>query len=384
MHPVFQALDALPNLHPAVVHFPIVLLPVALAFEAAALVTKQRWPERAATTLFALCIISTAVAYWAGRQAADSLSDVPPRAQIHIARHSDWGLYTLLAVGALVLVRLTVAARDRGDGPPRLLNARWALVVAGVAATALLTGTAILGGALVYEHGIGVQTPVADLAVPSTPESPGDTTTEPEDDPPVVADWGPPESRLVAADDGTLLWSPVAADTAALGSILRAAPGSSLDAVTPLDDTGTVDEQNTEGLPLDIEGRAMLLLPGTFGDVQIDLEVDAASFDGTIGLVHHATALDSAGFFTISATGSARLEARDGDSRKVLDEQAATKPDRPFELSVSSAGRHLKGFVDGTMVAHGHIAPGAPGGCGLWLDGAGTVRIVSLRVTPLS
>lgn len=65
------------------------------------------------------------------------------------------------------------------------------------------------------------------------------------------------------------------------------------------------------------------------------------------------------------------------------DEQTVELPDGSFAISVSSAGRHLKGMLDGRMVVHGHAGAPAAGGCGIVLDGEGVVWIHGVTVTPL-
>ena len=52
-------------------------------------------------------------------------------------------------------------------------------------------------------------------------------------------------------------------------------------------------------------------------------------------------------------------------------------------LAVSAMGRHLKGLVAGKTVVHGHIRTGSPGRCGLFLEGRGVVRVISMSIMPL-
>jgi uncharacterized membrane protein len=377
LNELVQSVTALPNLHPALVHFPIALLPVAVLFDLLGVVWRQRWLVRGADLLWALAAVATGAAFWAGKQAADSLVGVAPRAQSHIASHSDWALYALWAVGVVAAVRLAIAIRDRNGEQVGMRGGRWVLIASGVAAFGLLLWTADLGGALVYQHGVAVRTvvePAEDASPPAGGESssgaePGEASVEPE----------PAVSRLVESADGTVVWSPLATDVEAIGSILIAAPGSSAEAVR-----AAAPPEGGEGLGLVVDGRSMLLLPGTFGDVQIDAVVDLSAFAGTFGLVHHARSADTAGLFSVSTSGSASLIMLEDGSRKTLDEQTAGWPDGQVELAVSSSGRHLKGLVDGKTVTHGHVAPGEAGGCGLLLDGSGSVGIITLRLTPLT
>ena len=364
---------SLPNLHPAMVHFPIALLPVALLFDLSSLVSKKRWLARAASLLWLLAALGTMASTWAGERAVESLVGLEPRDHLQIGHHSDWAHWTLWTVLGLVALRLVVAFRDRSDGLG-LVALRWVLVGVGLVATGLVMRTADLGGALVYRLGIAVAT-----------EDSSDTETgsmapsaeEPDTPRPGVDD--PPENRLVEDEGGVLTWTPLSTDGEALGTVLLPAPGATLDAVRVASVGGT-----GVGLGLEVDGETMLLLPGEHGDVQVDAELDLSAFEGRVGLVHHARSTRTAGLFTLTTSGAARLVALEGDSTELLDEQTTQLPESPLEIGVSSAGRHLKGLVEGKMVTHGHIAPGEDGACGLLLDGTGTVVIVSLRVTPLS
>ena len=59
------SMTALPNLHPALVHFPIALLPMALLFEILGLTfRRQDWLERAAVSLYAAAALGALVALW--------------------------------------------------------------------------------------------------------------------------------------------------------------------------------------------------------------------------------------------------------------------------------------------------------------------------------
>lgn len=357
---------ALPNLHPAVVHFPLAFFPLALAFEAAGLLLRrQRWLVHAATTLYPVAALSAWLTVWAGEQAADGLVAVPAAVQPRIGEHSDWAHYALYALATIALLRLVVHLR------PKLTNHRGArvfVVVLGLATLGVLAWAADLGGALVYQHGLAVQRPVAELEV--EPVS-GAATGSSEETATAAKD------RLVRRDDGALVWRPNPGDRDALGEVLTAAVGSSLDTVRWVEDGGD------KGLTVDVAGSTTLLFPGTFSDVQVEITVELLGFEGTVGLVHHLAQNGDAGFFTISTEDTVSLSDVRGGERSVLGQEAAALPIGSFTAAVSSAGRHLKGLLNAETVAHGHVVPGPAGACGLQLEGRGTLRILQASVIPL-
>lgn len=358
--------SALPNMHPAVVHFPIALFPLALAFDIAGLLLRgQRWLSPAATAIHGVAAAGAWVAVWAGEKAADGLVGVPATLQPRIGEHSDWAHYALYAMLAIAGLRLVVQLR------PQLTDhrgARLVLVLLGLATLGILTKASDLGGALVYEHGLAVKRPVVEPAVVTSP-SPAETAAEEE--------TASAQDRLLEAEDGTLIWRPAAGDRNALGEVLKPFSRSGGDAVR------WVEGNSREGLTLEVSGPAVLLLPGTFSDVQVDLTLELLGFEGTVGLVHHLARSGDGGFLAVSSGGPANLSDLRSGQRKVLDEKTVALPAETFTLSVSSAGRHLKGFLDGKMVLHGHIAPGPAGACGLQFEGQGKLRIHEAKVIPL-
>lgn len=357
---------ALPNLHPAVVHFPIACLPLALAFDGVGLVLRrQRWLAPAATTLYIVGTLSAWLAIWAGERAADGLVGIPAVVQPRIGEHSDWAHYALYAMIAVAAARLAVQLR------PRLSDhrgARLGALVLGFAALGLLGKTADLGGSLVYEHALAVkQAEPVTLEIPVAGASDGAPSPSGET----------ARDRLVTAEDGSLIWRPTPEDSEALGAVLTAAPGSDLSSVRAREPDGS------DGLRLTVGRPATFLLPGTFGDVQVEAEIELLDFEGSVGLVHRYRGAGDRGAFATSTQQEAILDdVRQGD-RTLLDEQAFELPSGRFVLTVSASGRHLKGLVGGKTVTHGHIAPGPEGSCGLLLEGTGTLRLLRMTVQPL-
>ncbi len=359
MNELLARVSALPNLHPAIVHFPIALLPLAMAADVVSVARPRRqfW-ERLATLLYLLGAFGAALAVRTGEQAADSMVDLPPQVQTHIAEHSDWAHYTLWLFGALAVVRLSLFLRDLGRPTVSWRAARLGLTLLAVGGTALLMKTADLGGALVYRHGV--------VAATSGESAFG------------VASPAPDERHLVGGGEGTFLWVPGPNDRDALGSFLRPPPGASLEAVS----WSEAESPTAQGLGLEVTGRSWLLLPGSYGSVHLEAELALEDFEGVVGLAHHFGSAGDGGRFTVRVPSGEMLLV--GESETILDDGAAELPVDPVRLAVSATGRHLKGLLNGETIVHGHETTGPPGGCGLYLDGRGELRLLSLRVTPLA
>ncbi len=374
---------ALPNLHPAVVHLPIVLIPLALIFDAVGTALfGQKWIRPAATSIWTLAAFSAWFAVWAGEQAADGLTNVLPQVQPRIGEHSDWAHYTLYAVALLALARLLLHFH------PRLKEVRSAylgFVLVGAAALFPLVQAADLGGELVYKHGLGVglspePSHSADADAETVAETQGsDQNSEHADHEATESvngsPAGVPQPVVVADEDGTLTWMPKAGEGSMLSTLFTSLPGQDLSAVRE------VEGDEEEGLLLEVSGKATLLFAGPFSDVQVEAVLDVLDFQGEISLVHHADGVGG-GFLTLSSDNVGKLvDVRDGKVNQLARETIAI-PEGTFEVAVSSAGRHLKGLLNGATVLHGHIAPGPGQGAGFSFDGQGSVRV--LRVSAIS
>lgn len=356
----FAEWTSLPNLHPAVIHFPIVLLATALVIDAIALaLRRQTWLDRMGTMLWALGAAAAGAAYLTGSSAADGLGLVLPEVESAIARHSDLAWWTVLCASALGVLRLLVGWVARTDESIQRLGTRMALLAVGVGVVGLVFVTADRGGTLVYKHGVAVA--ALAKAAPSSLERPA---------PPHLT----PQDRLTRLEDGGLVWSPLPGDAVALGEVVEfvAEPGGAIAVEDPAEAPG-------EGLPLRIDGRAILLLPGEFGDVQVKAVLDLSSFNGSAGVLHHYRDAVSYGSFEV-AERTCRLIHRKGAEPQLVEDGDEFDAQGVVTIAVSSVGSHIKGFVGDKTVAHSHLAAPPPGRTGLLLEGLGTVRVRELRV----
>lgn len=361
---LLSSFTALPNLHPAVVHFPIALAVVALLIDSISIVLRSHdWLRRAAVFQYGLAALSAIAAYLAGRQAAKSVGALPANAEAVLAEHADLALLVLVSLCAAAGLRLSGLLLDREKSLTKVMTFLGFVFM--VAANGLLVATADQGGSLVYEHGVAV-------AAESRAATPSPTLAL-EDVPP---DY---RQRLIRSGDGSIDWRPSSADGAVLASIFRPADGSTLENVTAL-----ATPESDQQLRAKITGRTVLIFPETFGDVVVTAVMDLSDFEGTFGLGHHIQSASEGVFFTMSSGGGAELIRRSADGDKQLGvasiEWSGLSNAR---LRTSVAGRHLKGQFGDLAVVHGHGSSGDDGAAGLLPDGVGVVGIRRINVEPV-
>ncbi len=134
------------ELHPALVHFPLVLLPLSAAIDLiAGPLGKREWHPLAFAVLVAgtLSAIGSVVS---GNDAAAS-NRADGSIAILIERHEDWATASLFLCLLIALGRLPFQLQGRD---PRI----WA--IAALLASVVLWIAAYFGGELVYDHGVGV------------------------------------------------------------------------------------------------------------------------------------------------------------------------------------------------------------------------------------
>ncbi|MEO7933772.1 MAG: DUF2231 domain-containing protein [Chthoniobacterales bacterium] len=164
---------SLPNpLHPAIVHFPIVLILIG-ALVAVAAVFLRRWNlSWIAAGLLTFGALGSFAATWSGDEAGETVGKLSPQAEKILEEHEEWGEMTrnvalvaaFLAVGTVATTRFPKVARSLSVGAA--LTALWASYCVAV--------TGHYGGLLVYQNGVGI-TAVADNSIPAVrPEKHGD------------------------------------------------------------------------------------------------------------------------------------------------------------------------------------------------------------------
>ena len=143
-------------LHPAVVHFPIVLLllgaPLAVV---AVFVRSWNLPVLAAVVL-GLGAAGALMATWTGGQAAELAGELKGGGEQVLDEHEEWGKRARNAGIVAALLAVTSAALFRKPVAARAVGATAAL--AAVAAAFSVAQAGHYGGQVVYKHGVGVNT----------------------------------------------------------------------------------------------------------------------------------------------------------------------------------------------------------------------------------
>ena len=145
--------DWAPNPHPFLVHFPIALLTAAAAVDLLSLLRPAHGATRdTATWLFCAGAFTAMAAYFSGLSAAGAVR-VTPEADLAVTTHFVWADRTTWFFVFFASLRLAMSYIWR-------TTARWALAAScalSLAGLVLLAATAMHGGRLVFQYGLGVE-----------------------------------------------------------------------------------------------------------------------------------------------------------------------------------------------------------------------------------
>ena len=169
---LLPGVEAMANVHPLLVHFPIGLYFGFLVAEIFALIGRSESLRHAATWMLYIGTLGAGGAVTAGYQAA---ATVEHSEEVHaiLERHETYGL-VVLVLGVLLSCMRWIT-QSRSSGLVRSLEFVLALVL-----VSLMTLGADLGGLMVYGHAVAVRCPDARVAEPPplTEEQPPTPATE--------------------------------------------------------------------------------------------------------------------------------------------------------------------------------------------------------------
>jgi uncharacterized membrane protein len=143
-------------LHPAVVHFPIVLILLGTLVSFVAVFWRKGYVPAFAAALLTLGAVGAWVAVETGESDGGLVEDTSPPMEQLIEAHENWAERTLTVATIAAVIALGAAALFRFPRLARGVGVAAALA-AGVASWTVYE-TGHRGGALVYRHGAGVNT----------------------------------------------------------------------------------------------------------------------------------------------------------------------------------------------------------------------------------
>jgi len=166
---MFQVPDPL---HPAVVHFPIVLIFLGTLISVLAIFTRRGALPQFTAVILILAAASAQLAVSTGGDEADDVIQRMPDARPLVRDHAEWGERTRTVAVVAAIVAVVAVAFYRMRGFRRILTLVTTLVAA--AACYCAVEAAQHGGAMVYHHGVGVViTPAGATPAASPAATPG-------------------------------------------------------------------------------------------------------------------------------------------------------------------------------------------------------------------
>jgi uncharacterized membrane protein len=136
--------------HPIIVHFAIALLSIAIITDLIYLITKKENLKDISTYLFVLGTLSAIAAVLTGHQAEEAVVKTP-QVETLISSHENSGEITMWIFIVLTASRFFYLKFKLFEKP-----VKWFYYVIGIIAFSFLLRTGILGGEMVYIHGVGI------------------------------------------------------------------------------------------------------------------------------------------------------------------------------------------------------------------------------------
>jgi uncharacterized membrane protein len=148
-------MNFIPNpLHPAVVHFPIVLIVLGAVVSVIAVFWRKGYVPAFAAALLALGALGAWAATETGESDGGLVENTAAQVEPLLEAHENWAKRTLTAAAIAAVIAVGAAALFRFPRAARGVAVAAALA-AGVASWTVYE-TGHRGGALVYQHGAGV------------------------------------------------------------------------------------------------------------------------------------------------------------------------------------------------------------------------------------
>ena len=150
---MFEILTPPSPLHPAVVHFPIVLILLGAALGVAAAFIRRWHLPGIAAAILTLGAVGSVVATKTGEREGEMAGETPG-IEILLDQHENWAERTQIAAIIVALLATGAAVTSRWSRASRALSV--ATAAGALVAALCVAETGHYGGQLVFRHGTGV------------------------------------------------------------------------------------------------------------------------------------------------------------------------------------------------------------------------------------
>jgi uncharacterized membrane protein len=351
--------DWAPNIHPMIIHFPLVLLIVAVLFDALGLIIKKSkqtagisWLEKSALVLYLFGTITLVAAFLTGRSAEDGLN-IPSHIIPALSDHADWAEITLWFFIIYTAVRFTASFVFK----PKILIVL-PLVLIGFVGIYFLYQTGDKGAKLVFGYGLGT----------------GNLMTELVGDNDVHTSETITDTSFIIIPDGswTFITSPAAIE------ILR----NKFDWVkNSIADLNSLFDTNNNALMFHPSDEVMFIQKGEIGSIEMKVELNLDDFNGEIELIHHYTDNNNYDFLRI-VNGKIALARKSNGQIRIFEE--GSYPEKGWiEVKKISDRTHFRGYVNDKILVHGHGSEPKAGSSGILINRNGSFLLKKIEVKSL-
>jgi len=362
----------LPNLHPAMIHFPIALFAIVVLLDGLRIFFQKKWMENSSFFLAVLAFFGGIAAYLTGDHAADSFN-LNPDQMAAVSKHAEIAEVAILAIGVYALFRLVAFIKIKKTGTV-LRTITFALSLVPMILVAL---AADAGGALVYRHGLGVRVvkPKVEKSDASKLDSINTSTDEKK------GTLNSPQQKINApsfsssfSEQGDWDWSAREnkKDKFIYTFKLKGVPGLVIE-------ESTDRENNPLRLKFQSSEPKFLLFPQLADQLEIEAVVDFSDFQGTFALVHHVS-VDRKVFDGLRwMNGKLALIRYSEKGWKVYQEKPVNGIGK-IRLKVAVYQKHFRAYLDGKLLFHSHAHPLKEGKLGIFAEGLGDAAIYSFKI----